>query len=66
MSNYYLQYNKNIDNELIPIIMEFKELLQRHYTELDEIENKNYDIRKQANLSIISCRRILTKMNQIV
>jgi hypothetical protein len=46
--------------------VEFKELLQRHYTELYEIENKNYDIRKQANLSIISCRRILTKMNQIV
>jgi len=46
--------------------MDFDKLLQGHYTELHEIENSNYQIRKQASLSIISCRRILSKMSHII
>lgn len=46
--------------------MEFKKLLHRLSTQLNQIKNKNDDITKQANLSIISCRRTLSEMNQIV
>jgi len=58
--------NLNIDNEIIQVIMEFKELLQRHHSQLYQIENKNHSITIQANLSIISCRGTLSRMNQIV
>ena len=46
--------------------MEFEKLLNQLTTQLNEIERQNVDITKQANLSIISFRSILSEMNQIV
>lgn len=46
--------------------MEFTELLQRHHSQLYDIEKKNHDINILAHLAIISCRGTLSRMNQIV
>lgn len=46
--------------------MEYKKLLNQLSARINQIEKDNRVITKQANLSVIYCRDILSKMNQIV